>query len=96
MRRTVCERTNSGAEQPCPRVLSSWRRRPAAALFAAAGIAVLAVLAVAAPEQAAAQTETTFISNTGQPRASTSHLIRSTTFTTGTGTYTLSSVAILL
>ena len=54
------------------------------------------LLAPAAPEQAAAQTETTFISNTGQPRASTSHLIRSTTFTTGTGTYTLSSVAILL
>ena len=96
MRRTVCERTNSGAEQPCPRVLSFWRRRPAAALLAAAGIAVLAVLATVTPEQAAAQTETTFISNTGGTTSADSELSRATAFTTGTGTYTLSSVGVQL
>ena len=56
----------------------------------------LAVLATAAPEQAAAQAVTTFISNTGQTSAFNSTLIRATAFTTGTGTYTLSSVAIYL
>ena len=59
-------------------------------------LAVLAVLATVAPEQAAAQTETTFISNTGQTASSGSNLVRATAFTTGAGTYTLSSVAIHL
>ena len=59
-----------------------------------AALAVLAVLATVAPEQAAAQTATTFISNTGQPATNFSNAIRAQEFTTGTGTYTLSSVAI--
>ena len=59
-------------------------------------LAVLAVLATVAPEQAAAQTETTFISNTGQSTTQISNISRASAFTTGTGTYTLSSVAILL
>ena len=70
------------------------RRAPRAPIHVAFALAVLAVLAVVAPEQAAAQTETTFISNTGQIRSTSSESIRATAFTTGTGTYTLSSVAI--
>ncbi len=50
--------------------------------------------ATVAPEQAAAQTETTFISNTGQTFTFNPNNIRATRFTTGAGTYTLSSVAI--
>ena len=72
------------------------RRVPSAAIPVAFALAVLAVLATTAPEQAAAQTVTTFISNTGQTLASTPISIRATAFTTGTGTYTLSSVAIYL
>ena len=71
-------------------------RVPRAPIPVAFALAVLAVLATAAPEQAAAQTVTTFISNTGQGADVTSQLPRATAFTTGTGTYTLSSVAIRL
>ena len=76
--------------------------RPAAghaagAFFMAFALAVLAVLATVAPEPAAAQTVTTFISNTGQTSArNASSLVQATEFTTGTGTYTLSSVGIYL
>ena len=57
-------------------------------------LAVLAVLATVAPEQAAAQTETTFLSNTGQFANTSANTVRATAFTTGAGTYTLSSVAV--
>ena len=70
------------------------RRVPRAPIPVAFALAVLAVLATAAPEQAAAQTFTTFISNTGQTATNFSNAIRAQGFTTGTGTYTLSSVAI--
>ena len=69
---------------------------PRAPIPVAFALAVLAVLATAAPEQAAAQTETTFISNTGQSGQSSSDANRAQGFTTGTGTYTLSSVALYL
>ena len=59
-------------------------------------LAVLAVLATVAPEPAAAQTVTTFISNTGQTTNFASSLVQATEFTTGTGTYTLSSVGIFI
>ena len=62
--------------------------------FCSFALAVLAVLATAAPEQAAAQTVTTFLSNTGQTANTSTNTVRATAFTTGTGTYTLSSVAI--
>ena len=45
--------------------------------------------------ESARQTVTTFISNTGQT-GTTASLVRATEFTTGTGTYTLSSVGIYL
>ena len=67
---------------------------PRAPIPVAFAFAVLAVLATAAPEQAAAQTVTTFISNTGQSIDSNVNNLRATAFTTGTGAYTLSSVAI--
>ena len=51
---------------------------------------------IVAPEQAAAQTVTTFISNTGQTSNFSATSVRATAFTTGTGTYTLSSVGIYL
>ena len=58
---------------------------------------LLAVLATLAPEQAAAQTVTTFISNTGRiTTTATSSHVQATAFRTGTGTYTLSSVALRL
>ena len=59
-------------------------------------LALLAVLMTAAPEQAAAQTVTTFISNTGQTGFTSYTSIRATAFGTGSGTYTLSSVGIYL
>ena len=62
--------------------------------FCSFALAVLAVLATLAPEQAAAQTVTTFISNTGQSAPFTATSMRGIAFTTGTGTYTLSSVTI--
>ena len=62
--------------------------------FCSFALAVLAVLATLAPEQAAAQTVTTFLSNTGQSANTSTNTVRATAFTTGTGTYTLSSVAI--
>ncbi len=52
------------------------------------------MLAFAAP--AAAQTVTTFISNTGQTTDFSSAAVQAVAFTTGTGTYTLSSVGIFL
>ena len=45
-------------------------------------------------EPAAAQTVTTFISNTGQTTNFGSAAVQAVAFTTGTGTYTLSSVGI--
>ena len=48
------------------------------------------------PEQAAAQTDTTFISNTGQTSTTTDTIVRATSFGTGDATYTLSSVGIYL
>ena len=66
------------------------RRAPIPMAFA------LAVLATAAPEQAAAQTVTTLVSNTGGTSTTASDLSRATAFTTGTGTYTLSSVGVYL
>ena len=62
--------------------------------FCSFALAVLAVLATLAPEPAAAQTVTTFLSNTGQSANTSTNTVRATAFTTGTGTYTLSSVAI--
>ena len=59
-------------------------RVPRAPIPVAFALAVLAVLATAAPEQAAAQTVTTFISNTGQGADVSSQLPRATAFTTGT------------
>ncbi len=69
------------------RPIRRWR-----GLFAA--LLIVLGAAVAAPEQAAAQTETTFLSNTGQALAFGSNNLRATRFTTGAGTYTLSSVGI--
>ena len=62
--------------------------------LACAALALLGLLAHPAP--AAAQTVTTFISNTGQTSNNSTSLVRATAFTTGTGTYTLSSVGIFL
>ena len=77
---------------------SAARRVPRAPIPVAFALAVLAVLATVAPEPAAAQTVTTFISNTGQTSNNASTLVRATAFTTGTGTYTytLSSVGIFI
>ena len=75
---------------------SAARRVPRAPIPVAFALAVLAVLATVAPEPAAAQTVTTFISNTGQTATNSSQAVRATAFTTGTGTYTLSSVGILV
>ena len=69
---------------------------PRAPIPVAFALAVLAVLATAAPEQAAAQTVTTFISNTGQTISGRSNAVRATKFTTGTGIYPLSTVRIEL
>ena len=75
---------------------SAARRVPRAPIPVAFALAVLAVLATVAPEPAAAQTVTTFISNTGQTSNNASTSVRATAFTTGTGTYTLSSVGIFI
>ena len=75
---------------------SAARRVPRAPIPVAFALAVLAVLATVAPEPAAAQTVTTFISNTGQTATDSSQGVRATAFTTGTGTYTLSSVGIVV
>ena len=69
---------------------------PRAPIPVAVALAVLAVLATVAPEPAAAQTVTTFISNTGQTANRPVSSVRATAFTTGTGTYTLSSVGIVV
>ena len=63
---------------------------------AVAVAAALAVLVTVPPEQAAAQTVTTFISNTGQTGFTSFSSVRATAFGTGTGTYTLSTVGIYL
>ena len=78
---------------PLPRAA---RRVPRAPIPVAFALAVLAVLATVAPEPAAAQTVTTFISNTGQTTNFASTLVQAVAFTTGTGTYTLSSVGIFI
>ena len=75
---------------------SAARRVPRAPIPVAFALAVLAVLATVAPEPAAAQTVTTFISNTGQTTDFSSAAVQAVAFTTGTGTYTLSSVGIFL
>ncbi len=75
---------------------SAARRVPRAPIPVAFALAVLAVLATVAPEPAAAQTATTFISNTGQTSNHYSQEVRATAFTTGTVTYTLSSVGIFI
>ena len=75
---------------------SAARRVPRAPIPVAFALAVLAVLATVAPEPAAAQTVTTFISNTGQTSGRAASSVRATAFTTGTGTYTLSSVGIFI
>ena len=90
------------AQRPAPSATSHFTRRPRTESRpaprrprrVALALAVLAVLATVAPEQAVAQSVTTFISNTGQTRGGISNQLRATAFTTGTGTYTLSSVAI--
>ena len=54
----------------------------------------LAAALFAVPEPAEAQTVTTFVSNTGQAGNDTSYYVRATSFTTGSGTYTLTSVGV--
>ena len=73
---------------------SAARRVPRAPIPVAFALAVLAVLATVAPEPAAAQT--TFISNTGQRFNTGGGKVQAVAFTTGTGTYTLSSVGIVV
>ena len=73
---------------------SAARRVPRPPIPVAFALAVLAVLATVAPEPAAAQTVTTFISNTGQRFNTAAGKVQAVAFTTGTGTYTLSSVGI--
>ena len=74
-------------------------RRPVRSLRRHARAVALAVLGLAAalfavPEPAEAQTVTTFISNTGQAGSDTSYYVRATSFTTGGGTHTLTSVGV--
>ena len=74
-------------------------RRPVRSLRRHARAVALAVLGLAAalfavPEPAEAQTVTTFVSNTGQAGNDTSYYVRATSFTTGSGTYTLTSVGV--
>ena len=74
-------------------------RRPVRSLRRHARAVALAVLGLAAalfavPEPAEAQTVTTFVSNTGQAGSDTSYYVRATSFTTGSGTYTLTSVGV--
>ena len=96
MCRTVCGRASSGAEQPCPRALFTWRLRPAAALLAAAGIAVLSALLPAAAQGA------TLVSNVGQARFSnqvvgSAYIAQEfTTGANGSAGFTLSSVELRL
>ena len=75
---------------------SAARRVPRPPIPVAFALAVLAVLATVAPEPAAAQTVTTFISNTGQRFNTGGGKVQAVAFTTGTGTYTLSSVGIVV
>ena len=73
---------------------SAARRVPRAPIPVAFALTVLAVLAL--PLQAQAQTAITLVSNTGQTAPNASTDVRATAFTTGTGTYTLLSVGILI
>ena len=66
-------------------------RRGVAAVLLAAGLLAAGLLGTDSP--AAAQAVTTFISNTEQSRGIT-FWVRATAFTTGTSTYTLSSVGV--
>ena len=69
-------------------------RRGVAAVLLAAWLLAAGLLGTDPP--AAAQAVTTLVSNTGQPSNNVATEIRATSFTTGTGTYTLSSVGIFL
>ena len=102
------ERTLIGAPRPAPRTTSHFTRRPRTAsrpaprrprrvALACAALALLAVLATVAPEQAAAQSATTFISNAGQGNLTNtgSSTDRAQAFTTGATGGTLSSVEII-
>ena len=73
---------------------SAARRVPRAPIPVAFALTVLAVLAL--PLQAQAQTAITLVSNTGQTSNHYSQEVRATAFTTGTVTYTLSSVGIFI
>ena len=92
------------AQRPAPSATSHFTRRPRTESRpaprrprrVALALAVLAVLATVAPEQAVAQSDTTFISNTGQTTNFASASVQAVAFTTGTGTYTLSSVGIFV
>ena len=77
-----------------PRENAATRLRGARACLAL--LAALAVLALAVPEQAEAQTVTTFISNSAQASGGAAHNPRATAFTTGDNTagYGLTSVDI--
>ena len=76
---------------PLARSVVGLPRRGVAAVLLAAGLLAAGLLGTDSP--AAAQAVTTFISNTEQPRGIT-FWVRATAFTTGTSTYTLSSVGV--
>ena len=76
---------------PLARSVVGLPRRGVAAVLLAAGLLAAGLLVTDSP--AAAQAVTTFISNTEQPRGIT-FWVRATAFTTGTSTYTLSSIGV--
>ena len=93
------------AQRPAPSATSHFTRRPRTESRpaprrprrVALGLAVLAVLATVAPQQAVAQSVTTFISNAGQGNTSDAGAStdRAQAFTTGATGGTLSSVEII-